>query len=315
MLSKCRRDQWSIDDLDWSRPPRQLDREDEIAIVQYFTDMSRIELLAGKLFAAQAELVDDPTLKAILWTFDVDETRHSDVATRLAAHYDVHGYRQYAPNPDLVAFEPHFENAIRSFSPEVANMYITIGELMLDIALLRSIDDFVDDAMSAEAMHLINQDESRHIAIDYFMAEYYCTPEFDLELMARRPLSAQEHVASWISFAQLFHYGAPFFRSVFFEPMDRLDPDGRRMTQTWRRIQMVSTRPEIAKRPIVRFMLVLFRLFNHPIVGPLMRKPITALIGVDERFLTQLYDEVDRRWAQSVTMQEMAEEALAVKYA
>jgi len=50
MLEKCVRDQWSVDDLDWSVPPPQLSREKEEAVVQYFTDMAGIELLAGALF-------------------------------------------------------------------------------------------------------------------------------------------------------------------------------------------------------------------------------------------------------------------------
>ena len=59
-----------------------------------------------------------------------------------------------------------------------ANAYITAGELILDVALLRSLDDYVADEMSHRAMYLINRDESRHIAIDYRMVEYYASPEY-----------------------------------------------------------------------------------------------------------------------------------------
>ena len=53
-------------------------------------------------------------------------------------------------------------------SDDVANVKITVGELILDIALLRSINDHVPTtAMSDQAMRLVNRDESRHIAIDY----------------------------------------------------------------------------------------------------------------------------------------------------
>ena len=40
MLDKCVRDQWSIDDLDWSIAPPELPRDKEEAVVQYFTDMA-----------------------------------------------------------------------------------------------------------------------------------------------------------------------------------------------------------------------------------------------------------------------------------
>src|SRR5690348_6183810 len=101
MLDKCVRDQWSIDDLDWSVPPPALPREKEEAVVQCFTDMAGIELLAGALFDVQRKKTDDPTLKEIFSTFVADEKRHSAVAARLAKHYDVHHYREYSESPSL----------------------------------------------------------------------------------------------------------------------------------------------------------------------------------------------------------------------
>src|SRR3954467_14207951 len=95
MLDKCVRDQWSINDLDWSLPPPALPRDKEEAVVQYFTDMAGIELLAGALFEVQRKTARDPVLAKIFATFVADEKRHSAVAARLAKHYDVHRYRDY----------------------------------------------------------------------------------------------------------------------------------------------------------------------------------------------------------------------------
>ena len=86
MLSLCERNQWHADDLDWSVKPKQLRREDEIAVVQYFTDMAGIELLAGKLFQVQRDRAEDPVIAKIFDSFVVDELRHSEVAVRLAGH-------------------------------------------------------------------------------------------------------------------------------------------------------------------------------------------------------------------------------------
>src|SRR5688572_24499731 len=107
MLEKCVRDQWSVDDLDWSRPPPDLPREKEEAVVQYFTDMAGIERLAGALFAQQARKAADPTLKAIFETFVVDEERHAVAAERLARFYDKHRWREYRMTEALVRFHPH----------------------------------------------------------------------------------------------------------------------------------------------------------------------------------------------------------------
>jgi hypothetical protein len=189
MLDKCRREQWHLDDLDWSGTPRSMSRHDEIAIVQYFTDMAQIERLAGALFREQERKVEDQTLKAIFRTFVVDEERHARAAERLAKYYDVHRYQVFTVNPSLRAFFPSFITTIRRMPPDIANVYITTGELILDVALLRSINDHVNDAMSHRAMDLINRDESRHIAVDYHMVEYYASDEYE-QLLARAPKPA-----------------------------------------------------------------------------------------------------------------------------
>ena len=131
MLEKCVRDQWSIDDLDWSLPPPHLPRDKEEAVVQYFIDMAGIELLAGALFEVQRDKTKDPTLKNIFATFVADEKRHSAVASRLSKHYDVHHYKDYVESASLTRFRPHFLKLVREASPEIANAYITSGESTL----------------------------------------------------------------------------------------------------------------------------------------------------------------------------------------
>src|SRR5262245_21118168 len=192
MLDKCIRDQWSVDDLDWDIAPPAMPRDQEEAICQAFVDMAGIELLAGALFEVQRRKTHDPTLAKIFATFVADEKRHSAVAARLARHYDVHRYRPYVESPALTSFRPRFLAVVERTSPEIANAYITAGELILDVALLRSLDDYVADEMSHRAMHLINRDESRHIAIDFHMTELYCSDEYLASIRARpRPSPAE----------------------------------------------------------------------------------------------------------------------------
>ena len=107
MLQKCNSQQWEVDDLDWTVKPRAMARSEELAVVQYFTDMAEIERFAGALFAEQGRIVADTTLKAIFATFVRDEERHAEVASRLAHHYDLHRYRTYLPSAGLLDFRPH----------------------------------------------------------------------------------------------------------------------------------------------------------------------------------------------------------------
>ena len=243
MLRMCHEGQWKVGDLDFSRRPRPMSPEDEMNVVQYFTDMAQIERLAGALFVEQERRATDPVLKAIFGTFVVDEMRHSHVAQMLADHYDVRRLKVYRTSTSLERFFPAFVDAIRHLSDDVANAYITSGELVLDIALLRSINDFVDDPLSAQAMELINRDESRHIAIDYYMVGYYASEEYRARRRDAPRKSLAEQAAGARAFATMTRWGRPFFRDVFFAPMSRVDPTGVRLREAFKRMQLLGAKP------------------------------------------------------------------------
>jgi hypothetical protein len=319
MLANARRDQWKVEDLDWSQKPRALTKDDEIAIVQLFTDMAGIERLAGALFAEQIRRTDDPTLKAIFKTFVVDEIRHAEAAERLARFYDVHHFKTYRLNANLVKFEPHFMAAIEYLSDDVANAYITCGELILDVALLRSINDYVDDAMSEAAMRLINRDESRHIAIDYHMVEYYASPAYAAkERLHPKASSVRERAKAAWTMAAVLWFAKPFFRDVFFDPMDRVDPTGTRLREAFRRIQLLGAKPGVRDRPFSKFMSKLQDLYmtvttEHPRAGKIVGDVLARAAGLEPQFLQRLITDDDERRARTMSFDELAEDALRVK--
>lgn len=314
MLHKCKRDQWQVGDLDWTRPPPELSRDTEEAVCQYFTDMAVIERLAAALFIEQGRRTDNPVLAEIFETFVRDELRHAHVAQMLADHYDVHHYRTYKPNPSLLKFFPHFVHAVRFLSAEFANLYITTGELILDVALLRSLDDYVDDAMSAEAMQKINRDESRHIAIDFHMVEYYSSPAWQ-EALDREPTPPlRTQLQAWWAFANVLRHARPFFRAVFFEPMRRTDPSGRRIREAFKRIQLLSAKPQTAARPFAKFLLTLQDIHNDPILGRLLGRLMVRILGIDPDVVRVLYTDEEYARARTMTYDDLAAESLQLKY-
>lgn len=314
MLEKCVRDQWSIHDLDWSIPPPQMSRDKEEAICQAFVDMSGIELLAGALFEVQRDKTADPTLAKIFSTFVADEKRHSAVAARLAVHYDVHHYREYTESPALTAFRPHFLEVVRQASPEIANAYITAGELILDVALLRSLDDYVADEMSHRAMQLINRDESRHIAVDFHMTEHYSSDEHLAAIRARPRMSLREMARGLGAIAAMMWRAKPFLQQVFLAPMDRTDPSGRRVQEAFKRIQLVLRKPTVARTPFSRFMIAMQGAYNHPVIGRVFGPLILRALGAEERAARILFTREELARTQRMSFDELAEEALAVKY-
>lgn len=314
MLESCRRDQWSVGDLDWTRKPREMSREDEMKIVQLFTDMSGIERLAGALFREQERRVSDPRLKAIFTSFVKDEVRHSHAGQMLADFYDIHHYKEYTMSDSLASFAPVFIDAVRHLSDDVANAYIVAGELILDIALLRSIDDFVDDEMSHEAMALINRDESRHIAIDYHMSEYYSSDAFDEKRRAAKPLSAAERARGAATFAMMLYYGQPFISDVFLSPMAHLDPKGKRLREAFKRMQLLGRKEPNARLPFGRFLRSLDAAFNHPVAGKVVGGLAGRLAGVGS-FLERFYTPEELERARSMSYAELADEAISAKTA
>jgi hypothetical protein len=313
MLQKCRQDQWRVGDLDWSVSPRAMSREDEEIIVQLFTDMAGIERLAGALFVEQTRRVKDPVLEQIFQTFVIDEVRHAHAAQMLADHYDVHHYRIYRENESLHRFFPHFIDAIRYLSDDVANVYITMGELILDVALLRSINDYVRDDLSSQVMDRINRDESRHIAVDYHMMEYYGSQAYhdDLRSRPKKPWGTEAR-AFW-AFANVIYRSKPFNQDVFFRPMDVVDPSGRRITEAFKRFQLLRAKPGVDTLPFAKFMQTMQDAYNDPLWGPLVGGLASRALGLEPRFMKLMNSDEEMRAAARKSYDELAEEVLAVK--
>jgi hypothetical protein len=264
----------------------------------------------------QERRVEHPTLRRIFATFVKDEIRHAHAAQMLADFYDVHRHRQYRQNPALVAFSRHFVELIEHQAPDIGNAYITAGELVLDVALLRSLNEYVGDEMSQAAMDLINRDESRHIAIDFHMVGWYCSREYSAQLRARHVPSLAERARAARAVAGVLYWGAPFFRGVFFEPMARVDRTGRRMQEAFKRIQLLAVKPNVRKNPFIRTMLLLQDAYNdHPVLRSLFGRGIERIMGVDGSVVRRLYTRQERDRAARMSFDELAEEALAAKLA
>ncbi|MEZ4404712.1 MAG: diiron oxygenase [Kofleriaceae bacterium] len=310
MLEKCHAGQWHADDLDWSAPPPRLPRAREEAVVQAFTDMAGIERLAAALFEAQARKATDPTLRAIFASFVVDEARHAVVAARLARYYDVHRYRAYRLAPALVAFRAPFLAVIEQAPPEIANAYVTAGELLLDVALLRSLDDYVGDPMSHQAMALINRDEARHIAIDFHMTEVYSSDAYLAARAARPGPTRRAQLAAAAAVARMLWHAQAFLKDVFLTPIDLTDPSGRRLREALKRIQLVGRKPQVARLPFMRVMLTLQDLYLHPLAGPLLAGVLLRLLGAEPRLAQRLYTDAELAQVATQSFDQLAADAL-----
>lgn len=189
-----------------------------------------------------------------------------------------------------------------------------MGELILDIALLRSINDFVHDEMSAEAMRLINRDESRHIAIDYHMAEYYGSDAYEEKMSKRNDrLSIDDRARSAWTFVNMLYYAQPFIRDVFLEPMRLVDPEGKRLRDAFKRMQLLGRKEANSRRPFTKFMRFLQDGVDHPIAGKVVGGIFGRVAGVGKEWMGRQYDEGELARARKMSYEELAQEALAAK--
>ncbi len=169
--------------------------------------------------------------------------------------------------------------------------------------------------MSHEAMHLINRDESRHIAIDYHMAEYYASDAYQEWLDAQPGKSLSEQRRTAISVLKMLYFAKPFFRDVFQEPMTVVDPDGVRMREAFKRIHLVSRKPGVKRRPFARFLLAMQDAYNRPLLRKVAGPLISRVAGAPGELLMKLYDDEELARAGRMSFDEMAEEALGAKEA
>jgi hypothetical protein len=161
-------------------------------------------------------------------------------------------------------------------------------------------------------MRLINRDESRHIAIDYHMAEYYVSSEYRATNPSRTT-SVRARAFAWWTFANVLLHAKPFFRDVFFEPMRRLDANGARMREAFRRMEVLRVKQAAAGSSFARFVNSAKDVYNHPIAGPLLGGIAARIVGVDPEFMVVLASDAEMARASRMSYDELAREALASK--
>ncbi len=281
MVEKCERGQWDVNSFDWKQKPIPLSREKEIQVCQYYTDMSYIERLAGALFLSLHERMEDPRLKKIFWYCYLDEVRHSQAAANLADYFNVHNYKFYTPNQWMLRFIPSFVKSVKTLNPAFATGVILGGELILDIALLRGLNEYVDDPLSREVIERVNQDESRHIAMDFYMTEYFSKNKFQRESGDRTNATLKPELwGMWI-------WGPGFFNDVFFRPMQVVDPTNIQMKEVVKRLRRFTDREEVKNNPFVKNFKEAFEFFESPAgsaIGGVLEKTLLWTTGIDFSF-------------------------------
>ncbi|MCC6554244.1 MAG: hypothetical protein IT372_14685 [Polyangiaceae bacterium] len=145
------------------------------------------------------------------------------------------------------------------------------------------------------------------------MAEYYASDEYEEHLRRSRRRTLAERAQAASTFAAMLYRAQPFIRDVFFVPMDRLDPRGKRLGEAFKRFQLLGMKERRSRRPFTRFMRALQAAFMNPAGRAVAGGLIARVMGVDPRYIERLYTEEDLDRARRMSYAELAREALDVK--
>lgn len=197
VLHNTRRGQWSVDDFDWLQPLQGADglsprERHEAGLALLFT--AGLERQAARVFSACADYIDEPHAADIYRLFAADELRHAEAEIRLARRYGVTWDDQ--PRTTRWMFRTlarNFDRPSRALH-EVSAATILLFELALDSILIPALKERVNDPLQAEVFRRIDLDESRHLAMDYWLLDYKGTQQAGREL--RDVIEAHDGAAS-----------------------------------------------------------------------------------------------------------------------
>ena len=169
MLAKIKDRQWALADIDWDAPGADTIRpEFRPKLKAFMADLCWIENVGARGFAALAKKAPDPTLAEIYRYFHAEEQRHANAEMALMKRWGMLDDGEL-PEPNInIRLSIEWLDAFSDSMPlSVLGTVIPMLEVALDGALLKFLLDTVEDPVCHKVFEKINNDESRHIAVDF----------------------------------------------------------------------------------------------------------------------------------------------------
>jgi hypothetical protein len=169
MLTKIKDRQWALADIDWDAPGAELITEEQRPKLKPFmADLCWIENVGARGFAALAKKAPTPELAEIYRYFHAEEQRHANAELALMRRWGMLGEDEL-PEPSVnIRMAIEWLDTYSDDMPlSVLGTVIPMLEVALDGALLKFLLEEVHDPVCHEVFEKINNDESRHIAVDF----------------------------------------------------------------------------------------------------------------------------------------------------
>lgn len=175
MLAKIKSSQWALADIDWDAPGAEKVTENPelyAKLKPFMADLMWIEHVGARAFAAMAKKAPDDKLAEIYRYFHAEEQRHANAEMALMKRWGMLDGDEL-PEPNInIRLVVDWLDAYADEQPLVVlGSVIPMLEIALDGALCKFLLDTVDDPVCHQAFALINDDESRHLGVDFHVLE------------------------------------------------------------------------------------------------------------------------------------------------
>ncbi len=175
MLTKIKASQWALADIDWDAPGRELVTEDPILFPKlkaFMADLMWIEHVGARGFAAMAKKAPNDTLAEIYRYFHAEEQKHANAEMALMKRWGMlDGDALPEPNINIRLVVEWLDRYADEQPLEVLGSVIPMLEIVLDGSLCKFLLETVKDPVCHVAFGKINDDEARHLGIDFQVLE------------------------------------------------------------------------------------------------------------------------------------------------
>jgi hypothetical protein len=173
MLEKIKSSQWALAEIDFDAPGADMiTAEQWPKLKEFMADLMWIEHIGARGFAALAKKAPNDTLKEIYTYFHAEEQRHANVEMALMRRWGMlDGDKIPEPNINIRLAIELLDRYSDDMPLSALGSVIPMLEVALDGALLKFLLDEVKDPVCHQAFAKINDDESRHLGVDFHVLE------------------------------------------------------------------------------------------------------------------------------------------------
>src|SRR6185312_6635231 len=169
MLEKIKNRQWALAEFDWDAPGAEMITDQQRPQLKAFmADLCWIENIGARGFAALAKKAPTPTIAEIYRYFHAEEQRHANAELALMKRWGMLEEGEIPePNINIRLAIEWLDRYSDDMPLSLLGTVIPMLEVALDGALLKFLLEEVHDPLCHQVFEKINNDESRHLAVDF----------------------------------------------------------------------------------------------------------------------------------------------------